>query len=419
MSLYEPADGLLGTHVTWHDVEMEMQRVLGTNARFGENRKIRDIGDMKGFMSKIAMIQADWYFPPDEDLRSLPDRIAVKMSSELSLYNFSTLVSSKKWDVEKMQSMTSHVKDLHNREVQMYRIISREQPNCPTVHVLALEEFTEFTPLKAYIISEYIPNLHDIGMSDNIPLDDIWAVVDGIAAFSAMGESMSEEEKKTATNGDRYIEDAISCFYGENSPDNMRQNLVDILGVAYEEKVDEAMEVFDFYCKNSEIRSNYSKVSEFLDHNPVLMHSDIWPSNLLFSRSPQNNLEFEALIDFQTASMSSPGLDVACLMVTCLSKTDRRACKGALLDRYYESFVRSLKNPNSIPYTRSQLEDSYDLCFPAAVILMLPFILSFSLRLGDDIPENSIDKSAGLIEDFIFIHKSNLQKFPKFYETSL
>ena len=47
MSLYEPADGLLGTHVTWHDVEMEMQRVLGTNARFGENRKIRDIGDMK------------------------------------------------------------------------------------------------------------------------------------------------------------------------------------------------------------------------------------------------------------------------------------------------------------------------------------------------------------------------------------
>lgn len=47
MSLYEPADGLLGTHVTWHDVELQMQRVLGTTAKFGENRQICDIGDMK------------------------------------------------------------------------------------------------------------------------------------------------------------------------------------------------------------------------------------------------------------------------------------------------------------------------------------------------------------------------------------
>ncbi|CAP30453.1 Protein CBG11515 [Caenorhabditis briggsae] len=417
MSLYEPADGLLGTHVTWHDVEMEMQRVLGTNARFGANRQIRDIGDMKGFMSKIAMIQADWNFPSQEDFRNLPDRIAVKMSSELSLYDFSTLVSSEKWGVEKMKSMTSHVKELHNREVHMYKILGREQPDCPTVNVLALEEFTEYTPLKAYIISEYIPNLHDVAMSDNVPLEDIWAVVDGIAAFSAMGESMSDEEIKTATNGYGYIADAIEHFYGEHSPDNMRQNLIDVLGVAFEEKVDEAMDIFEMICGSPEIQNNYSKVSQYLGHFPVLMHSDIWPSNLLFSRSSQGHLEFKALIDFQTASMSSPGLDVACLMVTCLSKTDRRACKAELLDRYYASFVKSLKPHQSIPYTRKQLEDSYDLCFPAAIILMLPFILSFSLRLGDVIPENSIDKSAGLIEDLIAVHKSNLRKFPGFFES--
>uniref|UniRef100_A0A1I7U2A8 CHK domain-containing protein n=1 Tax=Caenorhabditis tropicalis TaxID=1561998 RepID=A0A1I7U2A8_9PELO len=415
MSLYEPADGLLGTHVTWTDVEREMQRVLGTKATFGPNRQISDIGDMKGFMSKIAMIQADWIGASNEDIRNLPDRIAVKMSSELSLYNFSTLVCEEQWDVEKMKSMTSLVKELHNREVDMYRIIQRERPECPTVHVLALEAFTELTPLKAYIISEYIPNLRHIEMNENVPLEDIWSVVDGIAAFSAMGENMSETEKRTTTIGEIYIEEAIRYFFDEQSPDNMRRNLISLLGVAYEDKVEEAMDIFDLICGTPEIQKNYSRVSEFLGHSPVLMHSDIWPSNLLFSLNKQNKLEFKALIDFQTASLSSPGLDVACLMVTCLSKKDRRSSKSILLDRYYSSFCKSLKSPHSIPYSREQLSDSYDICFPAAVILMLPFILSFSLKLGDNIPEESVDKLAGIIEELVSIHKSNLIKFPKFF----
>ncbi|CAB63233.1 CHK kinase-like domain-containing protein [Caenorhabditis elegans] len=417
MSLYEPADGLLGTHVTWHDVELQMQRVLGTTAKFGENRQICDIGDMKGFMSKIAMIQADWIPRFDtENAQNLPDRIAVKMSSELSLYNFSTLVSSETWDIEKMKSMTSLVKELHNREVDMYRIIMREKPACPTVNVLSLEAFTELSPLKAYIISEYIPNLHHVGMNDCISIEEIWAVVDGIAAFSAMGESMSEDEKKKSTIGEIYIEEAVKYFFDDQSPDNMRKNLIMILGVAYEEKVEEAMDIFDLYCGSSEIQKNYSRVSAFLGHSPVLMHSDIWPSNLLFSLSSENKLEFKALIDFQTASLSSPGLDVGCLTVTCLSKKDRRTVQSEILDRYYKSFVKSLKTPNSIPYTREQLEDSYELCFPASVILMLPFILSFSVKLGENINEESVEKMAGLIEDLVTVHNSNLSKFPGFFK---
>ncbi|CAL2042505.1 unnamed protein product [Caenorhabditis brenneri] len=415
MSLHVPADGLLQTHVTWNDVEMDLQRVLGTKAKFGANREVKDIGDMKGFMSKVAMIQADWEIPSDETARNLPDRLAVKMSSELALYNFSTLVGKDEWDEEKIMSMTELVKKFHNREVDIYRIIEREQPNCPTVNVLALEEFTKLSPLKAYIISEFIPNLHHIGMHETIPLDDIWGVVDGTAAFSAMGESMSEEEKQKSTGGQIYIEEAVKYFFDDQSPDDMRKNLVSLLGVAFEDKVEEAMDIFDLYCGSPVIQKNYSRVSEFLGHKPVLMHSDIWPYNLLFSRNSENKLEFKALIDFQTASLSSPGLDVACLMVTCLSKTDRRSSKFTLLDRYYFSFCNSLKHQNSIPYTREQLEDSFNLCFPAAVILMLPFIISFSMKLGDNIPDESQDKIAGLIEDLVTVHKLNVEKFPRFF----
>uniref|UniRef100_A0A8R1EMH6 Uncharacterized protein n=1 Tax=Caenorhabditis japonica TaxID=281687 RepID=A0A8R1EMH6_CAEJA len=181
MSLYEKADGLLGTHVMWQDVESVMQKVLRTTAKFGEQRNVCDIGEMKGFMSKIALIHADW---PQNS--RLPDRLVVKISSELSLYGFSQLVGSSQWDTEKMEQMSPMVKECHNREVAMYRIMQRERPSCPTVNVFALESFSDENPLKAYIISEYIPNLIHVGMHQNISVRELGAVVDGIAAFSAM-----------------------------------------------------------------------------------------------------------------------------------------------------------------------------------------------------------------------------------------
>lgn len=47
MSLYEAADGILETHVTWKDVEEAMQISLGTKAKFGENKKSTNISDLK------------------------------------------------------------------------------------------------------------------------------------------------------------------------------------------------------------------------------------------------------------------------------------------------------------------------------------------------------------------------------------
>lgn len=47
MSLYEPANGILETHVTWEDVEKDLQNSLGTKATFGENKTASNISDLK------------------------------------------------------------------------------------------------------------------------------------------------------------------------------------------------------------------------------------------------------------------------------------------------------------------------------------------------------------------------------------
>lgn len=45
LNLYTPADGLFGTHVTWTDIEEDMQRELDTEAMFGPEKTVRDIGE--------------------------------------------------------------------------------------------------------------------------------------------------------------------------------------------------------------------------------------------------------------------------------------------------------------------------------------------------------------------------------------
>ncbi|VDN31942.1 unnamed protein product [Cylicostephanus goldi] len=75
MSLYIPADGLFGTHVTWEDIEEVMQEELNTNASFGPNKKATNIGEGKGFMSRIVLIEPHWQ---NKD-KKLPERFIAKV----------------------------------------------------------------------------------------------------------------------------------------------------------------------------------------------------------------------------------------------------------------------------------------------------------------------------------------------------
>uniref|UniRef100_A0A0K0D365 CRAL-TRIO domain-containing protein n=1 Tax=Angiostrongylus cantonensis TaxID=6313 RepID=A0A0K0D365_ANGCA len=52
MNIYTPADGLFQTHVTWEDIETDMQREFDTDASFGQNKIAKDIGD--GNVSKAG-----------------------------------------------------------------------------------------------------------------------------------------------------------------------------------------------------------------------------------------------------------------------------------------------------------------------------------------------------------------------------
>ncbi|VDO46372.1 unnamed protein product [Haemonchus placei] len=107
MNLFMPGGGISETHVTWHDIEESMQHEFQTKATLGPNRTAKDIGDGKGYMSKVFLIDADW---KNKD-KNLPDKFVLK-------YRYK---DEERWT----KNSITGIFQAHNAEVAAYRHLSK------------------------------------------------------------------------------------------------------------------------------------------------------------------------------------------------------------------------------------------------------------------------------------------------------
>ncbi|RCN43599.1 hypothetical protein ANCCAN_10370 [Ancylostoma caninum] len=120
MNLYTPADGLFGTHVTWTDVEEDMQNGFDTDAYFGPNKSATNIGEGNGFMSRIVLIDPDWQHKDKE----LPEKFIIV--SQLALQKIAAEMAEEKKienrlnSPEFMATLEKTQKRLHNVEITVY-----------------------------------------------------------------------------------------------------------------------------------------------------------------------------------------------------------------------------------------------------------------------------------------------------------
>uniref|UniRef100_A0A1I7TSA7 DUF4393 domain-containing protein n=1 Tax=Caenorhabditis tropicalis TaxID=1561998 RepID=A0A1I7TSA7_9PELO len=194
MSLFEPTEnGLLGTHVLWNDIEEAMQNAFGTDSHFGPNRKVTNIGDMKGFLSRLALIEPDWVSSNIHSIK-LPDKFVVKIASQLSLIEIARMTKNTILEKEKIPQMRDITKTFHNREIEIYKIIEKEN-NPKIIHpkMYTFKYLNDLTDLKAFIVSEYIPNVY-ISMHESISAENLIPVLKTLAAFSALGEKIPKSE---------------------------------------------------------------------------------------------------------------------------------------------------------------------------------------------------------------------------------
>ncbi|CAB3396945.1 unnamed protein product [Caenorhabditis bovis] len=361
MSLSVAAHGILKTHLTWDEVEHELQKAFNTNAHFGPNKSATSVGDLKGFMSKIALIDPDWQNKKSDE--KLPEKFIVK--------------------------------------------------------IYASRKFDETNQLKGFIISEYFPDIQHIPTHDSISYEDMRPIVKAVAEFSALGEYMLENELEFAKTSS--MASVVENFLDDKSVDNFNSLFKEKMPAEHEPKIDEYISIIKEFYTSSQFLKNFEKMHEIINHKPVLIHCDLWASNLLCAKTKENHVELKAIIDFQTVSVGSPGMDVGRLFTSSLTTKDRRDHLDDLLHLYYETFVSKLEGKKP-PYTFEQLKSSYFLAFPILAFLVIPTMGTFldQTNIAEDlrqkINELAIEKMIGLLDDAIEIHKKNFAEFPIFYQ---
>ncbi|CAI5442049.1 unnamed protein product [Caenorhabditis angaria] len=363
MSLHELSDGILGTNVSLKDIE----EAFG-GAEFGENVKVTNISDMKGFMSRIALIEPDWKIDT-----GLPKKFAVKIASQLALMEISKISGKADLEEEKLKKLDENFKVLNNREVDVYNLLTELKiQEIPIIKIYATRKFSESNTLKAFIISEYVENLSNIKMYETIGCETILPIIRGAAAFSAIGETIDINRLNFAGGFDCF-QPMISDFVektAENAFKIMRRHFSEI----YQNKIEDLAKITDLYLNKVKI----SEIVNIVDHEPVLTHSDLWPSNVMIVEN-----KLHAIIDWQAVSFGSPAQDIGLLIASCLSTKDRREKLDFLLEEYYNTFLKKIEG-HEVPYSFEQLKQNYQLMFPALACMILPWIMQSSEHIQDE-----------------------------------
>ncbi|XGW06416.1 hypothetical protein V3C99_016597 [Haemonchus contortus] len=396
LNLYTPADGLCGTHVTWEDIEDDMQRELDTKASFGSNKIYKSIGEGYGFMSKMVLIDPDWQHMDKE----LPSHFVVKILTQLTMQNALSEMSDMK-KVENPISNSDFMTDMeqmqkvcHNAEVRTYEHlmkISNENMRIPKIYYM--KKFTESNPLKGYIIMEYFDNLRGVPIFENISAMEVKQVLRHKAVMEAISLKISAEERNKYTVLDHKMT-MLAAFGGGKLADKcerLKEILPDIVDLEW-----------------------VDKMAETFGMERVLCHGDLHCHNILW-RQNGNNLDMLAVIDYQIAHFGCPVIDLARILCGSLSGTDRRTHWEQLLDDFY-GYLKEEVGDNKMPYTIEQLKEAYRQYFPTGAFMIATFIgphfewvrKNSNEDLKKDM-DDVMEKTKCLLDDIFFFYNQNME----------
>ncbi|RCN36518.1 hypothetical protein ANCCAN_17609 [Ancylostoma caninum] len=188
-------NGILRTNVSWDDLQKAAHAAFGNDAKFGPNRKAKDIGFVNAFLSTICLITPDW----QTELKDVPQKFVVKVfmltflypgtifgnsllqiSSQMSYIESHGMLGEKDMEIS-MQDFSAaqdtKVKQLHNNEVALYRILDKYNVTAvarPKVHYM--REFSEDSPHEGFIIMEYVSDRLPLHIYDNLAPRDVLQV---------------------------------------------------------------------------------------------------------------------------------------------------------------------------------------------------------------------------------------------------
>ncbi|EYB84998.1 hypothetical protein Y032_0306g1994 [Ancylostoma ceylanicum] len=410
MNLYTPAGGLFGTHVTWDDIEEDMQRELDTVAIFGPNKTAKNIGEGNGFMSRIVLIDPDWQHKDKE----LPEKFIVKILTQLAMQKFtSDIAKENKIDnqfnsPEFMAAIEVHQKRLHNVEVTVYEhLLKLPQGKIPMAKIYYMKKFSESNPVKGYMIMEYLEDLKPVHIYNHVTPNAVKEILRAKAVIEAMSLRFTPEEKKL------FSENALSELFGEFFKKDIVADMMKMFREFGDGKLTERADKMEKIIPDLMDFKWADRLADELGMQRVLCHGDLWSMNILW-RPKGDDVEMAALIDFQTAHLGCPAEDLVRVFSACLSGKDRQQHWEELVEVFY-GYLEEEVGDMKMPYTLEQLKEAYRRFMPTGAFMIVPMIGPMFDILCKSPDEEQRKKSLDivmekiecLLDDLLYYHERN------------
>ncbi|GMR30602.1 hypothetical protein PMAYCL1PPCAC_00796, partial [Pristionchus mayeri] len=103
---------------------------------------------------------------------------------------------------------------------------------------------------------------------------------------------------------------------------------------------------------------------------PVLVHGDLWQSNLMWDITNDKTRQLKTILDWQSIHVGSPAEDLVFLLICLLSGEDRRTHWRSLLSFHYQSIEREMA-PAKPSFSLDDLLGSYIRLFPVLGFIVL------------------------------------------------
>ncbi|KAK5981414.1 CHK domain-containing protein, partial [Trichostrongylus colubriformis] len=232
--------------------------------------ELEELNILTGFMSKMLLIDPDWIHKDKE----LPQKFVVKILTQLAIQKVSSEMTAK-MNVENTFSDPKFMADLEVMQKAIYH----------------MKMFTEWNPVKGYIIMDYLDNLKAVHIYENVSPKDVKQILRHKAIMEATSLEMPPQEK------DEYISPFKALFgmmFRKETVDQMMSLLASfddgILAECSEHMKAIITELVDLdWVEN---------MAENFGMERVLCHGDLWSMNVLWRQSG-DDLDMAAVVDYQ------------------------------------------------------------------------------------------------------------------------
>ncbi|CAJ0924854.1 unnamed protein product, partial [Mesorhabditis belari] len=390
------SERIIDTPITWAMVEEDFQRAFNTKAKTGEKRSAKMIGDGRGFISKITLVEFDW----SEDVERLPAKLVLKITTCDKLKEFCEKVAQINFD--SMKGMAGRV---HDAEFNFYQ---KAHANPEFVRDMKVPKYYcgrdfDFEGIEAgYFAMEHFENFahrhfyHTVQESGAIDVIDVLAK---LAAFSLKNPEIVDAMDT------HWMDELMSEWVNQTK---IEQGL-DQITAKYPERSHQ-VEVMKKMLPIYETPEIYKQKLEHFSAHKILCHGDMWPGNMIWDKNEQGEYHVRNFIDWQVVHISSGVEDLMRILTSAVTADNYRNKRDFYIQHYYDT-LKKHSDGVKLPWDNvEQLIEDYEKFFPIMVCVWFPMFLSFEEMLFRTCDESEKEECLKCFYDKLFCSIDEAEK---------